>query len=250
MAVDDRGKLPVTHVATTQVGTLRVVLRAGWAVFQKDLLSELRTRYALNALVMFSLATVLMVSFYLGQLLRPSEPLTPAIHAVLLWIALFFAALTGLARAFVQEETAQTAALLRLHAPPLAVLLGKWLFNVVLLLGLAALTTTLFGIFVGMRVAELPLLVAVLVLGSLGLATATTLIAAIIAQANVRGALFAPLAFPVLLPLLVLAVQTTDHALGGIVLGIKPWANVQAMLAYVVSVAATAALLFPMVWEA
>ncbi len=223
--------------------------RASWAVLRKDLRSELRTRAALSALGLFALATVLMVSIYLGGQLRPSEPIAPAVYAVLLWIALFFAALTGLARAFVQEETAQTAALLRLHAPPLAVLIGKWLFNVALLVVLAALTTALFGFLISLRVGNLSLLVATLLAGSVGLATATTLTAAIIAQASVRSALFAPLALPVLLPLLLLAIRATDQAISG-----ATWAvagpNVQAMVAYVVLTAAVAVVLFPMVWEA
>ncbi len=225
------------------------LVRASWAVFQKDLRGELRTRYALNALAMFALATVLMVSINLGSQLLASEPLTPLVDAVLLWIVLFFAALTGMARAFVQEEATQTAALLRLHAPPLAVLIGKWLFNTLLLLGLTSLTTLVFGVLMSLRIGNLPLLVAVLGLGSLGLATTTTLVAAIIAQANVRSALFAPLAFPVLLPLLVIAVQTTDLALSGAAWN-QALPNVQLLVAYVVLTAASAILLFPLVWEA
>ncbi|MBA3945273.1 MAG: heme exporter protein CcmB [Herpetosiphonaceae bacterium] len=223
--------------------------RASWAVFQKDLRAELRTRYALNALVMFALATVLMVSINLGSQLLGSEPLTPLVNAVLLWIVLFFAALTGMARAFVQEETAQTAALLRLHAPPLAVLIGKWLFNTLLLAGLTILTTLTFGLLMSLHVGNLPLLLVVLGLSSLGLATTTTLIAAIIAQANVRSALFAPLAFPVLLPLLVIAVQTTDLAFSGAAWN-QALANVQLLVAYVLLTAASTMLLFPLVWEA
>lgn len=224
-------------------------MAAAWAVFQKDLRSELRTRYALNALIMFALATVLMSSISLGTQLLPGDPLTPLIDAALLWIVLFFAALTGTARAFVQEETAQTAALLRLHAPPLAVLIGKWLFNTLLLAGLTLLTTLVFGLLMSLRVGNLPLLLVVLLLGSIGLATTTTLVAAIIAQANVRSALFAPLAFPLLLPLLVIAVQTTDQALRG-----NSWSgavvNVQLLVAYILVTTASAVLVFPLVWEA
>ena len=224
-------------------------MSAIWAIFLKDLRSELRTRYALNALVLFALATVLMVSFYLSSRLGPRDPVTAPVHAVLLWIAIFFAALTGLARAFVQEETSQTATLLRLHAPPLAILVGKWLFNVVLLAALALLVVGSFGVFVGLTVRDWPLFVAVVAVGCLGLATATTLIAAIIAQTRIQATLFAPLAFPILLPLLILAVQTTDAAINPIAQG-GGWANVQAMAAYVVLTAASAVLLFPLVWEA
>lgn len=110
-----------------QASPLRQSTRAAIAVLRKDLRAELRTRYALNALAVFALTVVLVVSFYLGPRLAPRDPLTPAVNSALLWIALFFAALSGLGRAFVHEEEAQTTTLLRLNAPPLAVFVGKWL---------------------------------------------------------------------------------------------------------------------------
>ena len=225
------------------------LIRASWAIFQKDLQVELRTRYALNALAMFVLTTVLVASFYLGpQLLRQDEN-AAATLAVLLWIAILFAALTGLARTFVGEEEAQTAAFLRLHAPGLAVFWGKWLVNTVLLAALMVLTTLCFALLTGLPVANIPLLMAVLGLGGLGLASATTIIAAIIAQATARSALFAALAIPVLFPLLVLAVQTTEQAILGTPLG-HVRGNIQGMAAYVVALTLAAVLLFPFVWEA
>ncbi len=223
--------------------------RASWAVFRKDLQVELRTRYALNALVMFVLATVLVASFYLGPQLLSRDENAAATLAVLLWIAILFAALAGLARAFVGEEEAQTATLLRLHAPGLAVFWGKWLLNSVLLAGLVALTTVCFGVLTGLRVANLPLLATVLGAGGAGLATATTMIGAIIARASARSALFAALSVPVLFPLLVLAVQTTEQAILGASFG-DALRNVQGMAAYVVALTAASVLLFPFVWEA
>ena len=229
--------------------SLASLAQASWAVFRKDLQVELRTRYALNALAMFVLTTVLVASFYLGPQLLSRDENAAATLAVLLWIAILFAALTGLARAFVGEEEAQTSTFLRLHAPGLAVFWGKWLLNTVLLIGLVALTTLCFGVLTGLQVANLPLLVTVLSAGGLGLASATTMIAAIIARASARSALFAALSVPVLFPLLVLAVQTTEQAILGASFR-DARGNVQGMVAYVVALTAASVLLFPFVWEA
>ncbi len=224
-------------------------LQAALAVFEKDMRVELRTRYALNALAMFVLTTVLVASFYLGPQLQPGDPNAPAALATLLWIAILFAALTGLARAFVGEEEAQTAAFLRLHAPPLAIFWGKWLVNALLLAGLLLLTTLCFGLLTALRVGNLPLLLVALGVGGAGLASATTIVGAIIARASARSALFAALAVPVLFPLLVLAVQTTDWALAG-----RNFAdarrNLIGMSAYTVALTTVSVLLFPFVWEA
>lgn len=229
--------------------TFRTLVGASWAIFRKDLRIELRTRHALNALVMFVLATVLVASFYLGpQLLRRDEAAS-AILAVLLWIAILFAALTGLARAFVGEEEARTGLLLHLHAPSLAVFWGKWLVNTLLLQGLIVLTTVAFGILTSLQVANLPLLLVVLSVGGLGLSSATTAIAAIIAQATTRSALFAALAVPVLFPLLILVVQTTDQAILGLHL-MDAMRNIIGICAYVAILTAASVLLFPYIWDA
>lgn len=223
--------------------------RAAWAVVRKDVRSELRTRYALNALAMFALTVVLVVSFYLGPRLAPRDPLAPVIHAALLWIALFFSALTGLGRAFVQEEEGQTATFLRLNTPPLAVFVGKWLLNVFLLFVLSIVVTLLLYLFLNMRVANVAMLVLTLLLGGLGLAASVTLVSAVIAKAAARSALFAALAFPIVFPLLVIAMLATEQALTG-----APWRialpQLQGLGAYGVAMTAAAVFLFPYVWDA
>lgn len=222
---------------------------AVWAVFRKDVRSELRTRYALNAVALFAVSTVVALSLGLGPLAPMRNADLKLIQAALLWIAIMFAAFTGLARAFVQEEEARTAAALRLAAPPLAVYLGKLLFNLVLLLLLDLLTTVLFLILLRVGVGNMGLFVALVVVGSMGLVGATTLIAAIIAQASAKGALFAVLSFPLLVPLLVPAIRGTALALEG-----RGWdigaAPLQALVGYTIVVVVASLFLFPSVWEA
>ena len=42
-------------------------LHGAWAVFEKDLKLELRSRYAINTLLMFVLSSLLLVLFAIGQ---------------------------------------------------------------------------------------------------------------------------------------------------------------------------------------
>jgi heme exporter protein B len=221
---------------------------ATWAVFRKDIRSELRTRYALNALLLFAVSTVVALSLGVGPLAPSRNADLRLIQAALLWVAILFAAFTGLARAFVQEEEARTAAALRLSAPPLAVYLGKLLFNLLLLLLLDAVTALLSIGLLRVRVGNPGLFCAMLLAGSLGLVAATTLIAAIIARANVRGALFAVLAFPLLAPLLVVAIQGTELALSGVAWE-HGFAPLQVLLSYTVALVVTSLFLFGPVWE-
>lgn len=224
------------------------LLPAAWAVFVKDMRSELRTRYALNTLILFAASAAVAVSLGVGfiGLRRTEEALL--IQATLLWIALLFAALNGLSRSFVQEEETRTITALRLAAPPIAVYLGKLFFNLVLLAILNLVTTLLFIILVRVEVGSPLAFVLVLAAGGLALSTATTILAAIIARASFKSALFAVLAFPLLVPVLIVAIQSTARALDtGGVAAVFP--AVQFLLAYAVVTFVASLMLFRFVWE-
>jgi heme exporter protein B len=225
------------------------ILAAAWAVFVKDLRTELRTRYAINALVLFAACSAVAVSLGVGfiGLRRTEEALL--IQATLLWIALLFAALNGLARGFVQEEEARTMAALRLAAPPVAVFLGKFLLNLALLALLGAVTSLLFITLVRVEVGSPLAFTLVLAGGSLCLASATTILAAIISKASFKSALFAVLAFPLLVPPLIVAIQGTASALDEVALP-AAIASLQFLGAYSVATFVASLLLFRFVWEA
>lgn len=227
----------------------RHLLSATWAIVVRDVRSELRTRYALNAMILFSVSTAMAVSLGIGFLGLQRDPPAMIIQATLLWVAMLFAALNGLSRGFVQEEERRTILALRLAAPPLAVYLGKLCFNLVLLSILGSVTCVLFLGFVRLQIGNLPLFVALLVAGNLCLATTTTLLAALIAQASFRSGLFAVLAFPLLLPVLVVSIQGTAQALAG-----HPYASgmptLQVLLAYAIAMFVASLMLFRFVWDA
>ncbi len=214
-----------------------------FAVFAKDLRLELRTKYALNTIMMFGVTTLAVVSFSLGQAGLPTKLL-----AALFWIVIFFSAMAALAQVFTREEEAGTALTLRLTAEPNAVYLGKLFFNLVLLTTLAAVVTPLFFIFTDAPTGDLLLFVLVLALGVLALCSATTLVATIISKASVKGALFAVLCFPILLLPLMLLVGASDQVLLGS--GIfEIGAALQGLIAYTVVMVTASLMLFKFVWK-
>jgi heme exporter protein B len=224
------------------------LLRATGAIFLKDVRSELRTRYALNTMLLFAASTAMAVSLGVGflGLRRDSEALL--VQATLLWVALLFAALNGLSRSFVQEEERRTMLALRLAAPAAAVYLGKLLFNLVLLAVLGSVNTLLFTGFVRVQVGNVGLFVVLLAAGCVCLATATTLLAAIIARASFKSGLFAVLAFPLLVPLLIVVIQSTALALAGEPWG-AGWPALRLLLSYGVATFVASLMLFRFVWE-
>jgi heme exporter protein B len=218
--------------------------RSTLAVFRKDLRSELKTRYTLNAVLMFVLTAVSVIAFS-----SAGEKITNGIAASMLWIVLFFSAMTGLQKAFVSEEERGTSLLLSLSAPSLAIYFGKLLFNVMLTMLLYGLGTITFLVFIGDVVIRSPLLFwASFVLASIGTAAATTLISAIIAKANTKAALFPVLSFPAVLPLILAGVETTYQALSGVAFS-EARNNFQIIASYSVVVIAVSAMLFDFVWK-
>lgn len=184
------------------------LLSRSLAVYAKDIRLELRTKYAINAILMFSITTLAVVSFSLGR-----ADLPPDLLAALFWIVMFFSAVSGLAQVFVREEEAQTALALRLTADPESVYIGKLLFNFSLLSVMALIITPIFFVFTDAPTENLPLFVLIVALGVVGLCGATTLVAAIISRASAKGALFAVLSFPILMPLLMVLVKASEEAL-------------------------------------
>ena len=215
-----------------------------FAVLAKDLRLEWRTRYALNTILMFGVTTLAVVSFSLGQAGLPVKLL-----AALYWIVVFFSAMAALAQVFTREEEAGTALALRLSADPNAVYLGKLFFNLILLSTMAAIITPLYFVFTDAPADNILLFVLVLGLGIVALCTATTLVAAIISRAAVRGALFAVLSFPILLLPLILLVSASDSVLLGQSIS-EILAPLQALIAYIVVMLTASIMLFRFVCKA
>jgi heme exporter protein B len=213
---------------------------AVWAILRKECRSEWRTRYGLNAALLFAITSLAGVSFAVGPLGDRTD-----ILSALLWVVLLFAALASLSHAFVREIEGHTLTLLRLVATPTAIALGKLLFNLIFLAVIEAVTVPLFLLLMGGPPPTWGRFSTVLILGSVALAAACTLVSAIIAQTRGRGALFAGASLPLLLPVLAAAVKGTRAQWQGGTIG----AEASILLAYAAAVFGVSLLLYDHLWE-
>jgi heme exporter protein B len=226
------------------------VFSAAWAILLKDLRAECRTRTAISAVMMFAVTTVTVISFSIvGNLKNDAQ-------AAMLWVVIFFSAMSGLARAFVHEEEGRTADALRLSASAEAVYLGKCAFNLALLIALEIIIVPMFIAFLSVKVSNLPLLLAVLLLGDVGLVAVSTILAAMVAKARTAGgALFAVICLPILLFLLKAAVTATTFAFKSESLpavadvGRTQFALLAALAAFAVVFVTVSLMLFEYVWK-
>lgn len=214
-----------------------------WLLFKKDFKQEFRTRYAINSIILFAVITLVAISFSIG-----TYGANETTKSALLWVILFFSAMSGLAHIFNREEEKHTSDTLKLVVQPIVVYMGKLLFNIILLFLLECITIPLFFVVMDYTVQNLPLFLFVLFLGSIGLSAGATIIAAIISKAGSKGSLFSVLAFPVLLPVLVTGISATRiiSAEGDLSAISK---ELQMLFAYSVVIITASVLLFDIIWQ-
>ncbi len=215
-----------------------------WAVCAKDATQELRRRVATLAVLFFAATALALVSYAIGPFGLP-EGDRPPLQAALFWIILFFAAATGLPRAFVQEEETGTGLALRKTLSGSLVLAGKALFNFGLFLAIAAVVVPGFLLLLDWKVTEPGTLAAVVLFGGYGLAVVSTFLSALTARAGQKNVLFVLVAFPLVLPLLLTAIAATLAATRG---G-DSWTALRVLIAYDGAASCAAYLLAEAAWE-
>lgn len=208
-------------------------------LFKKDWQSELRTRYAINALAMFILVTISVILFSVGQ-----EKMSEYLTGGLLWVVIFFSAMSGLSRTFVSEEERGTMLTLQLIASADTIFTGKMLFNLVLVFFMntviAILYSMLFNTFI---INNMALFVLAFIIGNIGIVVSSTVIAAIIAKANTKGTLYPVLSFPILLPLILVLLQLTKFSIDGKSID-ESYAELMVLVSYDVIMLTASYLLF------
>jgi heme exporter protein B len=214
------------------------------AVLMKDLRSEFRTRYAISAIMLFILTSVSMIVFSLAH-----EKISPGISSGILWIIMFFGAMTGLSKSFVSEEERGTGFLLSLYGESFAVFFGKLAFNILLSLVLNLFAAVLFLLLINQEPIRLPVyFFLTIIFGSIGMASASTIISALIAKANTKNALFPVLSFPLLIPLIITGIESTTISIENVRVGALD-GNFRLMFAYSGVVIVASYLLFDYIWK-
>ncbi|HUN66782.1 MAG TPA: heme exporter protein CcmB [Bacteroidota bacterium] len=214
------------------------------AVMRKEFRSELRTRYALNALFMFVVTTLAIILFAIGNENASSEVLSGV-----LWIIIFFSTMSGLSRTFITEEERGTGPTLQLLTRPLTIFIGKFIFNTVLLFAINLLTVALYLLLLtNYQIRSYDIFITIMALGTVGLSATSTILAAIVAKANTKGTLYPVLSFPLLLPLLLSVINATKMAADGARF-LDALGEYQVLISYSVVIFTASVLLFEFIWK-
>jgi len=161
--------------------------------------------------VFFSVACVLLLDM---AFVKEGRPLEGAGEGIL-WIAVLFSGNLALGRTFERERYSETLrALLLAPAPRSAIYFGKFLGIVLLLSVTELLVTPMVVLFFHVPLFAHPLLmVALLVLGTVGFAAVGTLFAAMLVRARSRDVMLPILLYPITVPVIIAGVLGTSALL-------------------------------------
>ena len=186
-----------------QIGTL----------VRKDLTSELRTKEMLSSMLIFALLTTVVFSFAFD----PDSDTVKKVFPGIVWVAFVFAGILGLNRSFLSEKNNDCILGLMLCTSDRGVIyLGKMICNLIFMLIMEAITLPILFVLFDFRLKGSALLLAVIVLlGTWGFIAIGTFTSAMAVNTRNSEILLPIILFPLIVPILIAAVQATGAILSG-----------------------------------
>jgi heme exporter protein B len=216
-----------------------MTLTAVWAVAQKDLLVEIRSRYVLGSVLPFAATMLLAFGFALG----PNRLLLQQTAPGLLWLAGLFAAVDLFHRSYRSE--ADTGALDGLLLAPVhkgAIYLGKTIAATAQVLVLMSATAVMVALLFGLPLLRSPLLLLlIMTLGAIGLSSLGSLFGLLTVLGR-RQAALPILVLPLVSPVVIGAIRATATLAQGSTDGVTGWLGV--LLAFDAAFLATGYLVY------
>jgi heme exporter protein B len=193
--------------------SLRHEWRRTLAIARKDLATERRSKAGFNSVVALAVTMLVMFGFALGpdsKAIRDAAPGT-------IWLTVLFAGVLAFNRSYQNELDGGALEQLVLYpGGRRAIFAGKLLANLAFVALMLSIVTIVGIVLFHVSIpAQWPALLAVLVLGLVGLVALGTFYAAMASRSRAREVLLPLLLFPMLVPVLLAAMEATKALLGG-----------------------------------
>jgi heme exporter protein B len=213
-------------------------------IFWKDILAELRTKEFIVSVLVFALLVLVIFSFAFGTQAATVE----MVGSGILWVALTFGGVLGFNRIFaVEKENSRLEGLMLCPIDRAVIYWGKLASSFTFMLVIAVIVTPIFLVLFNLPL-FLPRLALVIVLAIIGFAAVGTLFSAVAINTRARDIMLPILFLPVVVPVIVAAVNATTSVLAG-----KPWGDMstslQIMIAFDIIYLVLATLVFEFVVE-
>ena len=193
--------------------TFELEARRVAAIAWKDATTERRTKANFNAVVFMAALILLLFGFALG----PEQEAMQQAAGGVIWLTILFAGVLSFNRSYEQElEGGALETLLLYPGDRRSIFLGKLIANLAFVLLVEAVMLPAAALLYDLPLLRAPLeFGAVVLLGTFGFVTLGTFYAAIASRLRAREVMLPLLLFPMLIPLLVGAVEATGALLTG-----------------------------------
>lgn len=191
--------------------------RRARAIAWKDLTTERRSKAGFNSVVALAVTILVMFGFALGpdaQAIRDAAPGA-------IWLAVLFAGVLAFNRSYqVELDGGALEQLILYPGTRRAIFAGKLLANFAFVALMLTIVIAVGIVLFQVRIpAQWPALIAIVLLGAVGLVTLGTFYAAMASRSRAREVLLPLLLFPMLVPVLLAAMEATKALLSGDVMG-------------------------------
>lgn len=211
-----------------------------WSLVYKDYRIDWRQKYPIAGITLYIFATIYISYLAFNQTINATT------WNAVFWIVLLFASVTGIAKSFQQEENRSLYYFFLI--PPRLLLLSKLAYHLVYQAGLVAISWFLFHMLLGDFIENKGFFMANLALGSIGMAVSFTLISSLASKAENQSNAMAILAFPVIIPVMILAVNNSRKILQGASFT-DISGNFYNLISVIVIIIALSFILFPYSWR-
>lgn len=210
------------------------------ALLVKDFLIDLRQKYPIAGIVLYIFATI-YISF-----LAFNQSINATTWNAAFWVILLFISVTSIGKSFNQEEN--RSAYYFFLAKPSIILAAKLTYHLIYQSFLVSIAFFLFQLLLGDFINNAPLFFVNLCLGNVGMAVAFTLISSLAAKTENQSNMMAVLAFPAIIPVLILSVSNSRKIILGAAFS-DISGNIFNLISVIVIIIALAFILFPYSWK-
>lgn len=212
-----------------------------FTLLKKDWLLELRQQHTFFGILLYIASTIFVLFLSMDE--------TDAVTwNSLFWIIQLFVCVNAVAKSFLQENKNRMLYFYSV-ASPVAFIISKLLYNIMLMICMSGISLLLFFIFLNNPVSDTMRFAGIALLGGASLSIVFTLMSAIAAKAQQNSALIAILGFPVIVPQLLLLMRLSKSAFSEV---FKAGAVLQLcglIAALDIMVIILAIILFPYLWK-
>ncbi|MEN8928725.1 MAG: heme exporter protein CcmB [Flavobacteriales bacterium] len=180
-------------------------------LLKHELMIEMKQKHFISSIVLYIISTIFVCSLSFTSIAETS------IWNGLFWIIILFSLTNAISKSFLSENSDKQIFLYTLINPRVLIL-GKIIYNLLLSIALVLVSFFVFNFFIqsdGLENMNYSLFLLAVVLGSTSISSTLTMVSAIASKTNNNIGILSILAFPILIPSLLLSIQFSNLAILG-----------------------------------